>query len=115
MKSTITTFIFLCALSSAAIPAMADAPAASPPQNVRQGSGWCAQNQQECQEKMAKFLQWCQDNPQKCAAKKEQHRAKIEAYCKQNPNNPRCEKFIKHKENETGNKTNDNTVPPPSV
>jgi hypothetical protein len=75
-----------------ALSAMAVTPATAPGQG-QQGSGWCAQHQQECQAKKAKRQQWCQKNPQKCEAIKAKRKARLEARCKQDPSNPKCQKL----------------------
>ncbi|MGH8396724.1 MAG: hypothetical protein ACRETA_00560 [Gammaproteobacteria bacterium] len=114
MKPHIFVFTILLILSMAGLPAMADSSDTTQPPPTQQGHEWCAQHQQECQERMAKHKQWCKDNPQQCKAKMEQHRAKIEAYCKQNPTNERCQKFMRRVQDQSGKAPNpDNSPPPP--
>jgi len=128
MKTCSRAFLVMAILSLVSLPALADnQPAATPAPSGRPTSTWCSQNPQECQQRMQEHKQWCEQNPkecekrkqehkrwckqnpQKCQAYMEKHKAQIETYCKQNPNNQRCEKF-EQKLQQTG----DNPNGPPS-
>lgn len=75
------------------------------------GEAWCQQNPQRCEnvkarlkarcdadpakceeakEKLQEKAAECQSNPESC---KEERRAKMEAFCKNNPNRPVCQKL----------------------
>lgn len=114
MKTWSRALLIMAVFSLASLPALADnLPAATPTssgppnmapcsqsqnpqdcqQRMQEHKQWCEQHQQVCDERNQKREQWCKSNPQKCQAYMEKHKAQIEAYCKQNPSNERCQKL----------------------
>jgi len=112
MKTCIRALIVMAVLSLASLPALADNPPAATPmpsgpptmapcsqnpqgcdQRMQKLKEWCGQHQQECEKRKQEMEQKCKQDPQKCQAYMQEHKVQIEAYCKQHPNNKRCEKF----------------------
>lgn len=132
MKTCSRALIVMAILMLASLPALADnPPAATPAPSGPPTMAPCSQSQnpQECQQRMQKIKQWCdkhpqecekrkqemeqkcKQDPQKCKAYMQEHKAQIEAYCKQNPSNERCEKFEQKLQQSGDNPSG----PPPSI
>ena len=131
MKTFLVALVCLFGIAMAGISAQADnpAPAATPTpaqgkewcvqhqqecrQHRQKAEQWCAKHQQECKEHMQKRAEWCKQNQEKCRDMMREHRAEIEAFCKQHPKNERCERLKQHMQNMNGSMPK--AGPPPGV
>ncbi len=129
MKTYLVALVCLAGMAMVGMSALADNP--TPTATPTPGSGWCAQHQQECQQRMQKAeqwcsqhqqecqqrmqkrVEWCKQNQEKCREKMQEHRGEIEAFCKQSPKDARCEKLKQYMQNKKG--AAPKASPPPGV
>ena len=95
MKTSLLPLLCLASLMVLGVSVLADNPAPASTHIAPAGSSWCSQHQEECQQRM------------------QLNGSQVEAYCKRNPSDKRCEKLKQSRLK--GQDTKPQANPPPGV